>query len=192
MCSSPAGRSKPTVHGRQRSSLSVATGLRRRCSADGQGQSANSPTPHEPPRQRVAHRFAQARRGATEGGSGRSPTVECGSSRRWAHTERQPNAPWTASESRWRVSAQIGPPPASRLSGESRAVFGRCQQPPVEHDGSRHFSHPASRLIARVAVGAHAVSRLAAKCEVNDPLRRGAWLCKTVSSRQSAGRISLH
>jgi hypothetical protein len=31
------------AHGRQRSSLSVATGLRRRCSADCQGRSAKSP-----------------------------------------------------------------------------------------------------------------------------------------------------
>jgi hypothetical protein len=39
--------------------------------------------------------------------------------RRWAHA----NAPQTASESRWRVSARIGPPPASCHSGESCAGF---------------------------------------------------------------------
>jgi hypothetical protein len=45
---------------------------------------------------------------------------ECGSGRRWAHTEPwSPNAPQTISESRWRVSARIDPLPASRLSGES-------------------------------------------------------------------------
>jgi hypothetical protein len=63
------------------------------------------------------------------------PTVACGSGRRRAHTEPwSPNARQTASESHWRGSAQIGP---------------RCLQPPAEHDGSRHFSHPASCLIAR-------------------------------------------
>jgi hypothetical protein len=51
------------AHGKQRSSLSVATGLRRRCSAGCQRRSAKCPRPHEPPRQRAAHRFAQARRG---------------------------------------------------------------------------------------------------------------------------------
>jgi hypothetical protein len=40
-------------------------------------------------------------------------TIECGSGRRWAQTEPWSlNAPQTASESRWRVSAQIGPTPA--------------------------------------------------------------------------------
>jgi hypothetical protein len=112
------------AHGWQRSSLSVATGLRRRCSADCQGPSAKSPRPHEPPRQRAAHRFAQARRGATEGGSDRSPTVECGSGRRWAQTEPwSPNAPQTASESRWRVSARIGPPTSLMSVGRILSRF---------------------------------------------------------------------
>jgi hypothetical protein len=74
--------------------------------------------PHEPPHQRAAHRFAQARRGATEGGSGRSPIVERGPV---AETEPwSPNALQTASANRWCVSARIGlPQPPSRLSGES-------------------------------------------------------------------------
>ena len=73
-------------------------------------RSAKSPTPHEPPRQRVAHRFAQARRGATEGGSGRSPKSNAGPVADGRKPSLgQPNAPQTASESHWRVSAQIGP-----------------------------------------------------------------------------------
>ena len=39
------------------------------------GRSAKCPRPHEPSRQRAAHRFSQARREATEGASGRSPAV---------------------------------------------------------------------------------------------------------------------
>ena len=55
----------------------------------------------------AAHSFAQARRGATEGGSGRPPSR---SGHRRAQTESwSPNAPQTASESCWRVSARIGP-----------------------------------------------------------------------------------
>jgi hypothetical protein len=37
------------AHGRQRSLLSVARESRRRCSVNGQGRSAKSPRPHEPP-----------------------------------------------------------------------------------------------------------------------------------------------
>jgi hypothetical protein len=49
------------------------------------------------------------------------PTVECGSGRQWAQTEPwSPNAPQTASESRWRVSAQIGPP----TFGGFAVIFG--------------------------------------------------------------------
>jgi hypothetical protein len=60
--------------------------------------------------------------GATEGGSGRSP-IECGSGCRWAHTEPWlPNARQRASESRWRVTAQIGQPQVCRANPEP--VFG--------------------------------------------------------------------
>src|SRR4029077_14537247 len=49
--------------------------------------SLSTQEPHEPPHQRAAHRFAQARLGATEGGNGRFPIPH----RRPDHIRRKPS-----------------------------------------------------------------------------------------------------
>jgi hypothetical protein len=54
------------------------------------------------------------------------PTVECGSVTDGLHTEAwPPNAPQTASESRWRVAARVGPPPQPQVCrANPEPVFG--------------------------------------------------------------------